>query len=174
MKDFYKQIHGWFDWEDVYSDFAAKLQNGDRVCEVGCWRGKSICFLGQELQRLNKNVLVDCVDSWHDPDGSVEIFKSNISRCGFDFISPHKINSVDGASLFNDGTFQFVLIDADHNFEPVKNDIAAWLPKVAPGGILCGHDYGGDHVGVKLAVDEVFGIGNFRVQGQVWIFKKPL
>jgi hypothetical protein len=38
----------------------------------------------------------------------------------------------------------------------VARDIAAWLPKVKPGGWLMGHDYGNKpDGGVKRAVDEL-------------------
>lgn len=53
--------------------------------------------------------------------------------------------------------FDFVFIDADHSYEGVKADIAAWWPMVNPGGWLCGHDYDNtafEKFGVKRAVDE--------------------
>lgn len=37
--------------------------------------------------------------------------------------------------------FDFVYLDADHSYEAVAADIAAWLPLVRPGGIIAGHDY---------------------------------
>ncbi len=33
-----------------------------------------------------------------------------------------------------------VFLDADHSFEAVRNDFAAWAPKLAPDGILAFHD----------------------------------
>ncbi len=51
----------------------------------------------------------------------------------------------------------FVFIDANHRYDEAKKDIQDWLPKIKPGGLLCGHDYGGRQQGVKQAVDETFG-----------------
>ena len=34
-----------------------------------------------------------------------------------------------------------VYIDGNHSYESVKEDIAAWEPKVRVGGIIAGHDY---------------------------------
>ena len=50
--------------------------------------------------------------------------------------------------------FDFVFIDADHSYEAVKADLAAWWPRVKPGGLFCGHDYGKREYGVTQAVDE--------------------
>jgi hypothetical protein len=60
--------------------------------------------------------------------------------------------SPEAAKQFPDKMFDFVFIDADHSFEAVTLDIAAWRPKIKDGGLLCGHDYGYDE-GVALAVD---------------------
>lgn len=61
------------------------------------------------------------------------------------------------AEEFENGSMDFVFIDADHSYEGCSNDISAWLPKVKPGGWLCGHDYDNAHPGcngVKPAVDD--------------------
>ena len=40
-----------------------------------------------------------------------------------------------------DGSLDFVYIDGLHDFGSVKQDIAAWWPKVKVGGFIGGHDY---------------------------------
>ncbi len=52
-----------------------------------------------------------------------------------------KGKSLDVAPKIPDGSLDFVFIDADHGYEAVKADIAAWAPKVRKGGIVAGHDY---------------------------------
>ena len=65
-------------------------------------------------------------------------------------------DSVAAAGKVKDGYLDFVFIDGDHSYEGVARDIAAWLPKVKPGGWLMGHDYGNKpDGGVKRAVDEL-------------------
>jgi len=49
--------------------------------------------------------------------------------------------SVTSAELFQDGSLDFVYIDAAHDYQSVKQDIKAWYPKVKKGGIFAGHDY---------------------------------
>ena len=45
------------------------------------------------------------------------------------------------ADLFQNGTLDFVYIDANHTYESVCEDIEIWYPKIRSGGILAGHDY---------------------------------
>ena len=69
--------------------------------------------------------------------------------------------SLEAAQDFADGSLDWVYIDANHSYEAVKADLAAWYPKVRNGGTISGHDYfittddslRGDY-GVKKAVDE--------------------
>jgi predicted O-methyltransferase YrrM len=55
-------------------------------------------------------------------------------------------DSAAGASQVEDGSLDFVFIDADHSEKCASADIKAWLPKVKKGGLLCGHDYNWDPV----------------------------
>lgn len=63
------------------------------------------------------------------------------------------------AAEFADESLDWVYVDADHRYEAVKADVAAWWPKVRPGGLLGGHcymitDWGGhEFCGVRWAVD---------------------
>lgn len=45
------------------------------------------------------------------------------------------------ARLFKNDTYDFIYIDALHDYKSVSEDIKAWYPKVKSGGILAGHDY---------------------------------
>lgn len=73
-----------------------------------------------------------------------------------------RTTSVEAAARVADASLDFVYIDARHDRESVLEDIAAWYPKVRPGGIVAGHDYvDGDlpqgHFEVASAVDAYFG-----------------
>ena len=65
--------------------------------------------------------------------------------------------SIKAAKLIENRSLDLVFIDADHSYQAVKDDIAAWMPKVKIGGVLCGHDYSRPRWQVTEAVDEVFG-----------------
>ncbi len=82
-----------------------------------------------------------------------------------------KMTSRDAASLFPDGYFDMIFIDAIHTFHHVNADIGYWLPKVRKGGIISGHDYGHRrYIGVTEAVNKWFG-EDIEVwkRPQVWI-----
>ena len=92
-----------------------------------------------------------CVDLWADLD-IFAIASSNLEDPRFLL---YRQDSIEAASNFADGGFDWVYIDADHHYENVKQDLEAWYPKVREGGIVAGHDYV-DYadMGVIQAVDE--------------------
>ena len=71
-------------------------------------------------------------------------------------------------------SLDFVYIDANHNYEFVKNDIELYYPKVRIGGVLGGHDFSGDYLGVVQAVIEFTKSKNlelFTKNNEWWIVK---
>uniref|UniRef100_A0A6H1ZVW4 Putative methyltransferase n=1 Tax=viral metagenome TaxID=1070528 RepID=A0A6H1ZVW4_9ZZZZ len=50
----------------------------------------------------------------------------------------------------------FVYIDGDHSYETTKKDIELYYPKVRSGGLVAGHDYKPQEIGVVKAVGEFF------------------
>lgn len=70
-------------------------------------------------------------------------------------VTLHDMTSVKASDEILDASLDWVFIDADHSYEAVKSDIAAWRPKVRRGGWLTGHDYNRElFPGVVRAVDE--------------------
>ncbi len=68
-----------------------------------------------------------------------------------------RMTTTKAAEMIAERTFDFVFIDADHTYEGVKADIAAWTSKVKPGGMVMGHDYNSvAFPSVIKAVDEAF------------------
>src|SRR6185295_6950249 len=49
--------------------------------------------------------------------------------------------SLEAADQIANGTLDLVFIDADHSYQGVSADIAAWKTKIVPGGYIGGHDY---------------------------------
>lgn len=79
----------------------------------------------------------------------------------------------------------FVFVDGDHRYPSVKADIANWVPKIVPGGVIAFHDYAPTaknlkrrpHLaGVKRAVDEWAIVTNWRrskIVESIIGFKRP-
>lgn len=75
----------------------------------------------------------------------------------------------EAASQIPHHSLDFVYLDARHDYESVRDDLADWYPKLRPGGILAGHDYvDGTFVngefGVRSAVDELFAARSLPVR----------
>ena len=64
-----------------------------------------------------------------------------------------KMESLDASLKFSDNYFDFVYIDANHDYDFILKDLKAWFPKVKNKGILFGDDYNRPY-GVSKAVAE--------------------
>jgi hypothetical protein len=75
-----------------------------------------------------------------------------------------RMESLEAVKLFPDNYFDFIYIDANHEYEHVKADINAWYPKIKKNGIFAGHDYNNKHKGVIRAVSEFRMSHNLQLQ----------
>ncbi len=72
------------------------------------------------------------------------------------FVNDH---SVTAAGLWPDRSVGLFFLDTSHSLEDTRRELAAWLPKMHPPGLMCGHDYfleqaHGMTFNVRQAVDE--------------------
>jgi len=175
----------WFTFPVLYTEFVNKLQNGDTIVEIGSYKGQSTVFLAVEIANSNKHINFYAIDTWAGSNENLDnnspyympnihelytIYENNISSVK-NYINSIKSNSIEASTLFADQSIDIVFIDACHEYECIKADIAAWLPKVKHGGILAGHDYNHGWPGVNRAVNEYFGIDNIKVSEYCWIYK---
>lgn len=162
MKHYYETIQGWFHFAEPYREAIAAAQDGSVFVELGCWKGRSSCFLLVEAKNSGKKIKIHFVDhflgsSEHQPleDASIfDVFKKNAAKAKYADASIIRSSTVDAAKQFDDESVDFVWIDAGHEYEEVRADIAAWWPKLKPGGVMGGDDIEMD--GVKRAVSERF------------------
>lgn len=174
----------WFSYPNLYNEMVQQFPSGSKFVEVGSWKGKSSAYMAVEIANSGKGIDFYCVDTW---EGSIEhkmndnykldelydTFINNMKPLEGHYI-PLRMTSLEAVTKFEDNSLDFVFIDASHEYEDVKKDIEAWLPKVKTNGILAGHDYYlGDNDwgdGVKRAVNEL--LDNIETQEDCFIYYK--
>lgn len=75
-----------------------------------------------------------------------EMLNQQFLKCTIDFsLNPFvkivRNFSYEASFTFPDNYFDFIYIDAAHDYESMVVDLNAWWPKLKPGGIFSGHDY---------------------------------
>ena len=145
---------------------------GGLICELGCFKGRSLCSVADII--LRKNLRVTVVDTFEGTESEKtpaeklidtdfqEEFENNIARFGLKAsIYRGKTSEIN----LPNNTFDLIFIDACHDYEFVRDDINKWEHVVKTGGTISGHDYG-SHSGVAKAVNEKY--DNTRVYASVW------
>ena len=144
-----------------YEEIARWIPDGGVWVEIGLAWGESFRWGVVACLNEGKNVRMVGVDAfpdaWHHNGTPMEqMFHNHMAPLAGHY-ETIRGGSSESARFFEDGSVDFVFIDADHVYDRVKEDILAWLPKVKPGGIIAGHDYNAAHPGVLQAVPEIFG-----------------
>lgn len=129
------------------------------MVEIGCAFGESTEIFSGYFTK------VYAIDPWERlPDTAFDAVKArhdNIMKlCGSDELF---------LDTFYDGIFDFVYIDAEHDYPMVHRQITQWLPKVKKGGFIGGHDYALG--GVIQAVNEIFGKPDKVFEDTSWVVK---
>jgi predicted O-methyltransferase YrrM len=173
------EIDGWSsDILPYYEAISEELPDGAQIAEVGVYQGRSLLYLAERLAARGKTgCTIFAVDRFEADwcPAMWERFSENLAAT--EPIARRLVTVCRGSSaMISFGwsfTLDMVFIDGDHNYESVRDDIAAWRPRVKTGGIISGHDYSGDMYGsfpgVDQAVHEAFGKDNvLKPSGSVW------
>jgi len=176
MEHYYQELDGenWFDFQDIYRDAVINAKDNSRFVEVGAYKGKSSVYMAVEIINSGKKINFDCIDNWSLADTREEFIKNIAKVRGY--INVIDMISWDAAELYDSNSIDFCFIDGAHDYESVKKDIIAFLPKMKKGGLITGHDYveimDKDNQ-VYKAVNEVLGQINISLIRNVWIYEKP-
>jgi hypothetical protein len=85
-----------------------------------------------------------------------------------------KMTSLEAAPRVPDASTDIVFIDGARDEASVTEDIEAWLPKVRPGGVLCGGGYNQNCPGVMRAVAASFSLLDIGLaDDSVWLYYVP-
>ena len=161
IRRYWHDVDGWFIWRSAQEEAVNRFPDGSTFVEVGTYLGRSLCSLGEVVERSGKSISVIGIDTCRGsgPEGPGEkdyhasavangggtfagVLHKNVLDCGFgEKIVLIISDSVTASRLFGDASLEWVHLDARHDYASVKADIEAWLPKVKAGGWLSGDDY---------------------------------
>lgn len=151
----------------------------DGACvEIGAWEGKSTIAIAGAL---GDRTLI-AVDTWagNIDEGPAHPsvvaaltrdvyaqFRRNLDAYGIGNVQAHH---GDWAEWAAHTTFPlaFVHLDAAHDLDTVNAQLDALVPRMVPGGILCGDDYHAP--GVRLALTRLDGVES---DGKLWYWRMP-
>lgn len=136
------------------------------ICEIGVHKGDNF-----------RNILTNNVkkaygiDIWKNTDNigendnlvSQQELDNMYEKVILEHVNDKRISfirefSIIASKQFEDNYFDFVYIDADHQYEAVISDLKAWYPKVKSGGIIGGHDYIDGDLTLKIGHAVRFGV----------------
>lgn len=188
-------IPGFFDFANLYDHFIRILKPHDTFVEVGTFCGASIIHLARQSQIADLPLTIVAVDNFewvpdqfpsefrvsqdtpyplavdalvhHSPLGAFRHFQETTKTDHL--IRTLIADSAEAAKHFPDASIAIAFIDAGPDYVDVLRDLAAWLPKIKPDGILAGHDI--DGLGVARAVADILG-NRITIVGRCWVHRK--
>jgi hypothetical protein len=162
-------IKGWMSEPELI--FLAQVANASKkIAEVGCYCGRSTRAMAD-----NSKATIHAIDPW---DGAYQVYNGITHYNGdnetlamfdcnlYDHISSGRVivNRMK-FSQFDGRNFDFIFLDAIHEYAALKADIYH-AEKMIPRGVLAGHDYDKNWPGVIEAVDEMF--PDRKVYESIW------
>lgn len=159
----------------------------NKICvEIGVQTG----VWSEQIYNCNPKELY-LIDCWEQQN--VEIYKNdgaNVSNQEHEYNFQHvkqkfvcfsnvkiiRKLSEDACKDFSDEFFDFIYLDANHNYKICLNDLNIWFPKLKNGGWFTGHDIKGRWgKNIKSALDQFCDQNNlqwFRLNRKSWGFRK--
>ena len=172
MEHFYENIDGWFSYDYLFKDAVARAEDGAVFVEIGSFKGRSTAYMAVEIANSGKKINFNCVDPQELLSHYAESAKEQPTVFeGYSEADFHKrLEPVKGyytlikeksnvaVNQFQDRTIDFLMVDGDHTYEAVKEDILNFLPKMKVGGVITGDDAFAEDVR-RAAFDAVEGTG---------------
>jgi predicted O-methyltransferase YrrM len=182
----FNEIPGWFAYTDLYNEMVESAKGGETFVEVGAWFGKSTNHLATKIKESGKDIKFISVDTWKGTDdeelhqnivgafnGDIfyEFIDNTVLSDNYGTFDTIKDTSHNAANQFQNGSIDFIMLDAGHSYDSLMEDVKVWYNKVKPGGIISGDDYTVFH-GVTQAANEFF-YEQFDKGFRSFIRKKP-
>ena len=172
-------VDGWLsdDQAQALYDLAAECRAGERIVEIGSFRGRSTIVIASAAPDGAEVIAID--PHAGNDRGPQEIsgyeteaeqdrlaFEHNLSGAGVrDRVRHVRAPSLEAHGAVDD-PIRLLYIDAAHRFAPARADIRDWGRRLADGGVLAIHD-SFSSVGVTLAIVGELAFGRrFRYVGR--------
>ena len=175
---------GWFSYSHLYNFFVEQSSNNSIIVEIGSFFGKSTNYLLEKVKKSGKNIKVVAIDTFHGSQNE-ECHLDIVSKYDDDIYQPFTENvdierltilkekSEDACKYFGNGTIDFLMIDGDHSYDGVTNDISNYFYKVKPGGYISGDDYNVFNSTTNAVNDYFLGCHNLSSNGINWFYRIP-
>jgi predicted O-methyltransferase YrrM len=145
--------------------------------EIGAWEGRSTVALANAI---HPRVLHTC-DTWQGDNNPVteaiavtrDVFAQwqvNVNALTKGNVVAHRMGWREFVPTITE-PIALAFIDAAHSYREVYDNIVALIPKMTPGGVMCGDD--AHHGPVQDAVFDMFGTENVGWVGSMWVFQIP-
>lgn len=186
---YYKDIHGFFDFEEIYQYAVHNAPEKATFIEIGVMQGKSACYLAECIKQSGKDITVYIIDVWDhvqnldefdyyirdnkdfpmykvETKNSIDLAVNNLRDAGLlDYFKFIQFNSAIAYKLFKERSVDFIFIDGDHSFEAVRKDFKFYYPLLKKNGIFAGHDYvEGVYDGLITAVNNFCKKHHFKIK----------
>lgn len=149
-------------------------KNGNlRMLEIGSYKGESTSMFAssgifKEIHCIEPFSGDEEANLIFNEDWKTVISEFDINIRHFNNITLHTDYSYNIFHKFPDKYFDFIYIDANHDYESIKQDILMYLPKTKH--LIGGHDYQLNWPGVTAAVNEIFDTPHRTYADGSWIY----
>lgn len=147
--------------------------------EIGCWEGNSTLALANTIAPRTLHAVDHFLGDTDNPRAVAGLEGINPASLRDRDVFAQFMTNVEASGCTNIEVYRhswrvvaekvrvlvaFIHLDASHDYESVRDQLRTFLPRMMPGGIMCGDDF--LHPGVQRAVTEVLGVPN--ALGNLW------
>lgn len=156
--------------------FQLKCAPGDFIVEIGTYHGNTSVLLGKALQEMKYSMPVVAIDPFErvqprqwNPAGSLAQYLNNLRAHRLEAICFPIVAFSHQAAQILGNQIALLIVDGDHEYTSVQQDLALFAPKVRAGGLIFADDYVPAYPGVMRAIDEFLAVNsNWRLIHRAW------
>jgi predicted O-methyltransferase YrrM len=134
---------------------------GDLVVEIGTHTGRTAVFLAETLAEIGSDSLVLSIDPFErveksrlNPQGKYRKYVKTMREHGLQDRCVVLVGFSHHVAPAVSDRIGLLLVDGNHDYASVRQDLALYGPKVLPGGFVFLDDYTGTYPGVVKATEE--------------------